>query len=151
MGHTVLVAHNQAALRRTIRTLLGFLPCVETVHEVPDGAPLVAHVTAIGPDAIVLGLDGGPSLHLVRQLRAAGFSGRIVALTTSEEPGLYAAAADAGVDAVQDTANVTEGWLSTLQRKVCGDAHDTPRHGAGVGARSRVLHRVARGRNRCSA
>jgi DNA-binding NarL/FixJ family response regulator len=125
MGYTILIAHHQAALRRTLRTLLGFLPCVDTIHEVPDRAQVVAHVAALRPDVVVLVLDGPPSLDLVRQVRVAGFGGRIVALATSDAPALSAAAAGS-VDAVQDTASVTDGWLSTLHRNVCGSAHDTP-------------------------
>jgi DNA-binding NarL/FixJ family response regulator len=125
MGHTILIAHHQTALRRTLRTLLGFLPCVDAVHEVPDRAQVVAHVAALRPDVVVLILDGPPSLALVRQVRAAGFGGRIVALATSDAPALSVAAA-AGVDVVQDTAGVTDGWLSALHRNVCGGAHDTP-------------------------
>jgi DNA-binding NarL/FixJ family response regulator len=125
MGHTRLIAHHQAALRRTLRTLRGVLPCVDTIHEVPDRAQVVAHVPALQPDVVVLVLDGPPSLDLVRQLRAARVGGRIVARATSHAPALSAAAA-AGVDVVQDTAGITDGWLSVLHRNVCGSAHDTP-------------------------
>ena len=129
MGHTILIAHHQAALRRTLRTLLGFLPCVDTIHEVPDRAQVVGHVAALRPDVVVLGLDGPPSLALVRQVRADGFGGRIVALVTSAAPALCAAAVAAGVDVVLDTADIIAGGLSALQRNVCGRAHDTPGDG----------------------
>ena len=126
MGHTILIAHHQAALRRTLRTLLGFLPCLDTVDEVSDRTQVVTHVAAQRPDVVVLDLDGPPSLALVRQVRADGYSGRIVALATSAAPAFSAAAAVAGVDVVLDTAGIIAGGLIALQRNVCGSAHDTP-------------------------
>ena len=129
MGHTLLIAHHQAALRRTLRVLLGFLPGVDTVHEVADSAQVVPHVARVVPDVVLLGLAQPPDLTPVRQLRAVGFRGRVVVLTTSDALVLYFEALSSGADCVLCTAGTAEGWMSTLRQELCGSTHDAPDHG----------------------
>jgi DNA-binding NarL/FixJ family response regulator len=130
MGHTLLIAHHQAALRRTLRMLLGFLPGVDTVHEVADSAQVVPHVARVVPDVVLLGLAQPPDLTPVRQLRAVGFRGRVVVLTTSDALVLYFEALSSGADCVLCTAVPAEGWMGTLRQELCGSTHDAPHHGA---------------------
>ena len=77
MGQTILIAHNQAALCHTLRVVLGFMPCVGTVRKASECASVVTQVAELRADAVVLPLAGPTDLDLMRQLRAAGFGGRM--------------------------------------------------------------------------
>ena len=119
MGQTILIAHNQAALCHTLRVVLGFMPCVGIVRKASECASVVAQAAELRADAVVLPLAGSADLELMRQLRAAGFGGRIVALTTSGTSTLTDAAKAAGANVVLDTADASECWLSVLHGAVC--------------------------------
>ncbi|GAA2353048.1 response regulator transcription factor [Dactylosporangium salmoneum] len=95
----VLVVDDHPVVRQGLRTFLDLQDDIEVVGEAEDSASCVAEARRTDPDVILLDLrmpggDGIAALHDLRDL--AGFSGRVLVITSFTEPAAVLPAVRAG-------------------------------------------------------
>ena len=95
----VLLADDHAGLLAALRRLLA-LSC-EIVGQATDGAALMAAVTALAPDVVVLdvSLPDVNGIEGCRRIRQARPEVKVVILTAADDPGLREKAFEAGASA----------------------------------------------------
>ncbi len=96
----VLVADDHAVVRIGLRHLLAAAGDMDSVGEAADGDRAVDLVAALDPDVVLLDLlvDGCDGTSVIRRLRAAGSTTRVLVLTWVSDGGLVLDAISAGAD-----------------------------------------------------
>lgn len=94
----VLLADDQTMFRDAVAALLSLEPDIEVVAAVGRGDEVPAAVRRTGPDVALLDVEmpGADGLAAARELRAAGFAGKVVMLTTFDRPGYLRSAMESG-------------------------------------------------------
>ncbi len=93
-----MIAEDQTMVRQALAALLELEPDIHVVAEAASGDEAVAMARKHQPDVAVLDIEmPGPSgIEVARQLKALGFPGKIVIVTTFGRPGYLRAAMAAG-------------------------------------------------------
>jgi two-component system, NarL family, response regulator DesR len=94
----IMIAEDQAMVRKALVALLGREPDIEVVAQAATGDEALAMAGKHQPDVAVLDIEmPGPSgIEVARQLRQDGFGGQVVIVTTFGRPGYLRAAMAAG-------------------------------------------------------
>lgn len=119
----LLIVDDHAPMRATLRALLA--PGAGEIHEAADGAAAVAQFIAQRPDWVIMDLRMRPvnGLAATWEIRRHDPAARVVIVTQQDDPGLRAAAAEAGACAFfpkDDLEALTE--LLTADPKVTAAA-----------------------------
>jgi two-component system, NarL family, response regulator DesR len=119
----VLLAEDQAMFRGALAALLSLEPDIEVVGEVGRGDQVVGEVRRLRPDVALVDIEmpGTDGLQAARQLRADGYTGRVVIVTTFGRPGYLRAAVDAGVDGFLLKDGPAGELAAAIRRVVAGD------------------------------
>ncbi len=93
-----MIAEDQTMVRQALAALLELEPDIHVVAEAASGDEAVAMARKHQPDVAVLDIEmPGPSgIEVARQLKALGFPGKIVIVTTFGRPGYLRTAMAAG-------------------------------------------------------
>jgi len=96
----VLVVDDHEVVRRGLAALLGATGDLECVGTVPDGDHVLAEVDRSAADVVVLDLSmpGRDGVSVIRTLRGAGRSVRVLVLSSFQEPDRVLEAMQAGAD-----------------------------------------------------
>jgi two-component system, NarL family, response regulator DesR len=94
----IMIAEDQTMVRQALVALLELEPDLEVVAQAANGDEALAMTRKHQPDVAVLDIEmPGPSgIQVASQLRASGFGGAIVIVTTFDRPGYLRAAMAAG-------------------------------------------------------
>jgi two-component system, NarL family, response regulator NreC len=97
----VVLAEDHETVREGLRLLIDGQPDMQVVAEVADGRAAVEATTALAPDVVVLDLSmpGMSGLAAARELKSAGTSSAIVALTRYDDDAYVQQLLDSGAAA----------------------------------------------------
>ena len=98
MAVRIMIAEDQTMVRQALVALLELEPDIEVVAQAATGDEALAMARKHGPDVAVLDIEmPGPSgIEVASQLKAGGFTGSVVIVTTFDRPGYLRAAMAAG-------------------------------------------------------
>lgn len=94
----IFVCDDHEILRKGLRSLFSALPDLQWVGEAGDGENALAQVAELKPDIIVLDLlmPGLSEVELIRQVKNASPTSRILVLTSSQEQDMVVGCLEAG-------------------------------------------------------
>jgi two-component system response regulator DesR len=94
----IMIAEDQTMVRQALVALLELEPDLEVVAQAANGDEALAMARKYQPDIAVLDIEmpGLTGLQVASKLRATGFTGRIVMVTTFDRPGYLRSAMAAG-------------------------------------------------------
>ncbi|MBL9215322.1 MAG: response regulator transcription factor [Opitutaceae bacterium] len=148
---SLFVGDDHGVMRNGIRLLVERTPDLRLVGEAADGRALVEGVLAHRPDVVVadISMPELNGLEAVRQLRARGYGGRVVLLTSHDERRFVADALAAGVLAYVHKDETFDCLLAAIRAAHRGERWLSPRL-AGVleGDRARTLAELLSPRER---
>jgi DNA-binding NarL/FixJ family response regulator len=122
----VLLADDHCVVAEGLRSLLE--PHFDVVGIVPDGRELVTTAKALDPDVVVLDISM-PSLNGIdaaRQMRAAGFRGKVVFLTMHREVTYAARALEAGASGFVLKHSAASELVTAVREALKGGTYITP-------------------------
>ncbi|MFG6461762.1 response regulator [Roseateles sp. DXS20W] len=127
----IFLVEDAVSIRRLLVRRLETLPGMRVVGEAAGERQALALIKWTQPDVVLvdLSLASGSGLGLVRQLRGAGFAGRIAVLTAQDLDAYRRACLDAGADAFYDKASGLEtlfGDLAALTASSATTPHGRP-------------------------
>lgn len=119
----VLLAEDQTMFRGALAALLSLEPDIEVVGEAARGDHVAAEVRRLRPDVALVDIEmpGMDGLQAAHQLRADGFSGKVVIVTTFGRPGYLRAAMEAGVDGFLLKDGPAEELAAAIRRVLAGE------------------------------
>ncbi|GID30521.1 response regulator [Paractinoplanes brasiliensis] len=120
----VLLADDDALLRAGVAVVLGTADGIEVVGEASDGLQAVTLCGSLGPDVVVMdvrmpGIDG---IEATRRIVAAGFSTRVLVLTTFHHDEYVWGALQAGASGFLLKRAAPERLIDAVHTLASGDA-----------------------------
>jgi DNA-binding NarL/FixJ family response regulator len=113
----VLIADDHQFVRQAIVRVLSGFPLVEVCGEVANGSEILAKVTELRPDVVLLdvSMPGANGLEVARLLRQQSPLTRIVILSQHDPQHLRPRALEAGADGCVDKAEIVSELLPALE------------------------------------
>jgi DNA-binding NarL/FixJ family response regulator len=117
-GLRIILADDEAIVRRGLRLLLQLRPSLEVVGEAENGSEAIALASSLRPDVVLMdvrmpGIDG---LAATAAIREAAPDVQVLILTMHDDAATRAAAAEAGAVALLPKHLVGEKLLPELDR-----------------------------------
>jgi CheY-like chemotaxis protein len=127
----IFLVEDAVSIRRLLVRRLEAMPGMRVVGEAAGQAQALCLIRWTQPDVVLLDLSlaSGSGLSLLRELRRAGYMGRIAVLTSEDIDAYRRACMDAGADAFYDKASGLEtlfGDLAGLQPEDAGAEDSKP-------------------------
>jgi DNA-binding NarL/FixJ family response regulator len=141
----IFVGEDHGIVRDGIRLLLNRTPGLELIGQAHHGRALVEGVIATSPDVVItdISMPELNGLDAIRQLKARGFGGVFVVLSSHDERHVIAEAIDAGASVYVHKEDVFERLIEAIHAAWRGERWLSPRlDGLADATGGRTLSRV---------